>query len=61
MKNKLGIITKCTLTIGIIGMATTCIGLGANLAGVVRIPVSHFYQKIELKPCIKKGFLFREC
>jgi hypothetical protein len=56
--NKLDIITKFTLTLGISGMAVTGIGVGANLAGISAIGAFQFHKSGELESCVKKAFLF---
>ena len=56
MKNKLDIITKFTMTFGIIGMSAICIGLGANIAGVAALGAFQFHKTAGLESCIKKAF-----
>lgn len=58
MKNKLDIITKFTMTFGIIGMSAICIGFGANIAGVAALGTFQFHKTAGLESCIKKAFYF---
>ena len=56
MKNKLDIITKFTMTFGIIGISAICIGFGANIAGVAALGAFQFHKTVALESCIKKAF-----
>jgi hypothetical protein len=56
MKNQLDIITKFTMTFGIIGLSVICIARSANIAGVAALGAFQFHKTVGLESCIKKAF-----